>query len=344
MGIVHALLGAATVCAIALGTSSRSHAGPEAPPLTTDRIIYAEGEALWSIASDASAPRILVSLKRPASDVSRIKVAASGTAMLVTVGGVQAWADLSSRTAPTTLRPLPCRAGPDADISRDGNQVICATQVASRIAVFEMRPTLNVRIIDKQALGAMFFAGSRHVALGPQNTLVNLDTGDVLANHPPDRGMMIAPDGIRAIGAYNEGEIDVVYAFRLDGKAVKRTLMQAARVVSISSGSKWASLQQEFDACAVRVSGGQYMCWRRFEAMEVSSSARNMLLSRAGEKSGHDLFLGTIRGTSARKPAPLVQSVERAAAFWPDPAPPLSTVESSRGVREQAPANVETEQ
>lgn len=343
---MHPRIGAFTIGALILGLASTSWAAPKAPALTTDRIIYAQGEALWSIGSDVSAPTVLVELARPASDVSRIKVAASGTAMLVTIAGVHAWADLSSRTSPATLRPLPCRVGPKAtaDIAPDGNHVICATQVGRRTAVYQMRPTVNVQIIDKPPLGPGFFAGTERIGFGTDDSLTNLDTGETISLHRPDRRMMISPDGKRAIGAYDEGDIDVVYAFRLDGKAVKRTLMQAARAVSISSGSKWASLQQEVDACAVRMAGGQYMCWRRFEAMEVSSSARNMLLSRAGEKSGHDLFLGSISGTSARAPTPLVQSVERAAAFWPDPEAATADEPVNQDVRIETPASAETEQ
>lgn len=329
---LHMLLGAITVSAALLGTAKDS--GAKAPALTTDRVIYGQGNAIWSIASDGSSASVLVPLSRPASEVSRIKVSASGTAMLVTIAGVQAWVDLSSRTKPASLRPLPCAIGPDAlaDISPDGRRILCATQVPGRIAVYQMRPTIEVQIIERAALGAVFFAGDQTIGFGEKSTLIDLETGNVLADHRPDREMMISPNGARAIGAYDEGDIDVVYAFRLDGKAVKRTLMQAARAVSISTGSKWASLQQEVDACAVRMAGGQYMCWRRFEAMEVSSHARNMLLSSAGEQSGHDLFLGSISGTSARKPTPLVQSVERAAAFWPDPAALKDTEKTSTEV------------
>ncbi len=281
---------------------------------TTDRIIFAKGEALWSISSEGGSPTQLVVLPFPASAVSRIKVAASGTAMLVSIGSHHAWASLQEREP--TLHFVPCGDG-SADISPDGNQVVCTTQVGARIAVYQMRTTLDVRIVDQPASSSLFFIGDKPevVGFGKGKTLV-ADDGTTLSAHRPDRFMAVTPDGKRGIGAYDEGEIDVVYAFRIDGRAAKRTLMQAARVVSISADSKWASLQQEIDACAVRIAGGQYMCWRSYEAIDISSKARNVLLSRAGKSSGHDLFLGSISGTKASTPKPLVEAVDRAAAFW----------------------------
>ncbi|MCP4445747.1 MAG: hypothetical protein GY811_10460 [Myxococcales bacterium] len=311
----------AAVGAVLLGFALPSHSGGDAPALTSDRIIYGKGDSLWSMPSDGGLASELVTLGGSAKEVSRIKVAASGTAMLISIGGLQAWVDLSDRTAKSTLHFLPCGEGlgTSPDISADGDKVVCATQAGSRVALYQLRPKLDVDIVDRPANGPIFFAGDEHrlVGFGPGGTLVNLRDNSLLAPHRPDRSMATTANGKRAIGAFSEEDIDVVYAFRLDGKGVKRTLMQAARVVSISAGSEWASLQQEVDACGVRIAGGQYMCWRRYEAMDISSKAKSLLLSRAGEKTGHDLFLGSIRGTSARTPTPLVQSIERAAAFWP---------------------------
>ncbi len=285
-------------------------------PTTTDRIIYAQGEALWSIPSEGGSPTQVVLLPFAASKVSRIKVAASGTALLVSIGEHHAWASLRE-SQPTTLHFIPCGKG-SANISTDGDRVVCTTQVGARIAVYQMRSKLAVRIVDQPTSGPLFFAGNEQdaVGFGKSKTLVT-DKGRTLSPHQPDHFMEVTADGKRAVGAYDEGEIDVVYAFRIDGRAVKRTLMQAARVVSISANSEWACLQQEIDACAVRIAGGQYMCWRSYEAIDISSKAGNVLVSRAGKSSGHDLFLGSISGTKAGTPKPLVEAVGRAAAFWP---------------------------
>jgi len=322
--------------ALLLLSSAPAHGGAAEISTTRDRIIFAEKDALWSIPSAGGAPTLLAPLVHDASEVARIKVSASGTAMLVSVGGQHAWADLSSPTHTTTLKFLPFGGGlgTSPDISEDGNHVICGTQAGNRIAVYQLRPTLNVQILDRPAAGPVFFAGdSETVGFGDEGGLVALNNEQVLSPHRPDRSMAITPDGKRTVGGYNEGDIDVVYAFRIDGKATKRTLMEAARVVSISAGSLWACLQQEVDACAVRIAGGQYMCWRRYEGMDISSDAHNLLLSRASEKKGHDLFLGSISGTAARKPAPLVSSVERAAAFWPTPSSePATTKDESPSV------------
>ncbi len=313
---------AAAIGGLVLGASEgTSLAGGKEPPPTTDRIIYAQGSALYSIASTGGEGSLLTTLPTPASEVAKIRVAASGTAMLVSYSGIHAWADLSKRDQQAVLRPLPCAAGSQAQISGSGDQVLCPAQVGGRIAVYRMREKQSVRIIDLEAQGPVFFLGDAELPIrGLGDSIVNLETEAQLSPHKPDRHMATAPTGKRAIGGFTEGEIDVVYSFKLDGKGIKRTLMQAARPVTISADSKWASLQQEVDACAVRISGGQYMCWRRYEALDISSHAHSMLLSRAGETQGHDLFIGSVSGTSARKPTPLVQEVERAAAFWRDPA------------------------
>jgi len=150
-----------------------------------------------------------------------------------------------------------------------------------------------------------------------EEKLVDAQSGKLLSAHRPARSMAVSPNGTRAIGDYDEGDIDVVYVFKLDGRAIKRTLMQAARVITISANSTWASLQQELDACAVRITGGQYMCWRRYEAMDISSNAHSILLSRANPSAGHDLYIGSVSGTEARRPTLIATQVGAIAVFWP---------------------------
>jgi hypothetical protein len=297
------------------------------PTHTSDRIIYASDNVLWSIAIDEEKPRALVDkLPWAAKDIARIRVASNGSAMLVEARGYVGWARLTKQDAneKVTLDLLPC-SGP-AHLSPNGNEVVCATLDKQRIALYTMRPNdaRVVAIIDAKPQGPLF--------LTPQSEVIAFDEGNGLvalrpdgsrrpvSPHRPDASMTVSADGKRAVGGYREDSIDVVYSFRLDGKAVKRTLMQAARTLDTSADSKWVAMQQEVDACAVRMAGGQYMCWRRFEVLGVSKNGRSILLTRASKSKGHNLYVGAVEGTSSRKPKLLLEGVTRAAAFWPDAA------------------------
>jgi hypothetical protein len=314
--------GPAIVIAALLGLSSASAEAQPKPKVnnievTEDDVIFARGDALWSMPARGGSASPLVQLPWPAKEVAQLRTSSDGTALLVNARGFTAWAELQ-RGSEAKLRFLPC-SGP-SHISADGGRVVCGTQDTRRIAIYTLRPELSVEIIDRKASGPLFFAKDEIISFGDSGDLLAISQkGErVVASHHPQSSMAVSPDGKRAVGDYNEGSIDIVYAFRLDGRASKRTLVHAAKTLDISADSAWVAVQQEVDACAVRVVGGQYMCWRRFKARAISSRGRSLLVSRANGKK-QDLYLGAVRGTSSRKPAPLVESVDGAATFWPAP-------------------------
>lgn len=296
---------------------------------TEDEIIFARADSLWTIPASGGTPTPLLKLPWPAKDLGLLQVSSDGTALLVGGKGFTAWTAIQRGSGQARLGLLPC-SGP-SHISADGNQVVCGTQDSQRIAIYTLRPTLSVQIIDRKALGPLYFGASKSeiICFGDNDDLIALskDGERVVATHRPESSMAVSPDGKRAIGDYNEGAIHVVYAFRLDGKASKRTLVHAARSLDVSADSAWVAVQQEVDACAVRIVGGQYMCWRRYQALAISSRGHSLLISRANS-TGHDLYLGAVRGTSSRKPTPLIKAVARVATFWPSP---QSTTDSPTG-------------
>jgi hypothetical protein len=244
-------------------------------------------------------------------------VSSTGDALLLRGKGFVAWSSLSER-ANSKLRFLPC-SGP-SNISADGKRVVCGTQDSKRIAIYTLLPTLAVQIIDRKAAGPLAFAEvqSEVVSFGSNSDVIAISAeGErILSPHRPNTRMIVTPDGKRALGDYQEESINVVYTFRLDQKATKRTLVHAARAVATSADSKWGAIQQEVDACAVRLAGGQYMCWRQYKALAISSQGKSLLLSRA-QRGKNDLYLGAVTGTSSRKPTPLVEGVAATATFWP---------------------------
>lgn len=281
---------------------------------TSDRVIFSKGSALWSIEAKGGEPAKLVELPWPAEKVERMRAAANGSALLINADGFVAWTSLEN----PSLQFLPC-SGP-SEISANGDEVVCGSQDARHIVIYTLRPELAVRTILKPAPSALFFGNAPRSIVGAlADALINYTNQKQLASHRPDRALVVTPNGKRALGAYNEDGIDIVYGFRLDGKAVKRTLMHAARCVATSADSDWAAIQQDVDACAVRIVGGQYMCWRRVEALDISSAGHSLLVTRSNDSGSYDLLLGAVRGTSSVKPTPLVQGVAQEAIFWPAP-------------------------
>lgn len=283
---------------------------------STDSVIFGRENALWVVGPAGGDEAKLIDLPFPAQRVDSLKVSSSGTALLVAGNGFVGWTSLADDTV-HALRFLPC-SGP-SNLSADGKRVVCGTQDTTRIAIYTLEPKLDVIIVDRKAAGPLAFAESPDeiISLGESGDIVALSKNEsrVVAPHQPTSGMQVTPDGKRAVGAYNEGAINVVYTFRLDGKATKRTLVHAARAVGIAAGSTWAAVQQEVDACAVRIAGGQYMCWRSYQAVAISSEGHSLLVSR-NEKERLDLFLATVAGTSSKKPFALVKGVAGVATFW----------------------------
>ncbi len=309
---MHAIL--AFVLLSPLGTGTSEAKNTRAP--TLDSIIFVRDNSLWStpIAGDKTIK--LLDFPWLVENYELLHIAANGSALLIQMDGLVAWSKLDPATqSAQALKLLPC--GGPARLSSDGASVTCRTQDKERIAIYTMLPTISVRVIDKKVETELFWSGNA-VLFRDTGGLVKLqeDSESKVSNHAPSSNMQVTPKGDRVIGSYQEGDIDVVYTFKLDGKAVKRTLVQAGRVVSISADSTWAAIQQEIDACAVRVAGGQYMCWTRFEAVDISTEGRNLLLSVAGAKVGHDLYLGSVSGTKASKPNLIAEGVGTLAAFW----------------------------
>ncbi len=298
---------------LSVSLSASGEARAEEIEITSDRIIFGRDNSLFSMPAAGGDPTVLLALPWSADKVTRLRASADGSGLLVAGEGFTAWADLA---VPDSLRFLPCSGL--ADISSDGNRVVCGTQDGRNIAVYTLRPSLAVRIIAHAPTELMFFGSEPDAIVGVSgDTIVDLNTMKVLSSHRPDHSLVLTPDGQRAMGSYQEDGIDIVYGFRLDGKAVKRTLMHAASSVATSADSGWAAIQQDADACAVRIVGGQYMCWRKVEALDISSAGHSLLVASPNEGGDFDLLLGAVRGTSSVKPTPLVEHVGHAAVFWP---------------------------
>ncbi len=286
-------------------------------PLTADSIVFARDTSLFQISASGGTPSEIVKLPWQADKLSALLAAQNGSALLLQAEGFTAWLPLGS--ASPTLQYLPCTG--KAQLSASGSKVVCQTQDSNKIAVYQLRPTLEVSIVDRAPNGPVYFGETSLVCYGDNQSLVACEDSTLLSSHRPTKDMLVSYDGKRAVGAYSEGQIDVTYTFKLDGQAAKRTLIPASRPVSIAAGLGWIALQQEIDACAVRLSGGQYMCWSRYQALDVSSQGKNLLLILASKKQGHDLYISSVSGTKSLSPNAIATGVGPLAVFLPSALP-----------------------
>ncbi len=114
-----------------------------------------------------------------------------------------------------------------------------------------------------------------------------------------------------------------LYVFRLNDKAIRRRLMNDAEPRRWSRDGRWLAVQSRREgACMVRARGGQYKCWRRFEALAPSPTGDLLLLAKpvgeSADKARFDLYLGRRDGVKPERPKRLTGGVG-AAAIWATP-------------------------
>jgi hypothetical protein len=263
-----------------------------------------------------------------ASRVERVQVSSDGSALLLTVDGHHAWADLSK---PPQLHFVPC-AGP-AHLRSDGDAVTCTALGSDQTAIYTMRPKRSVAFLAVR--GVPYFQGKSSILHRQKGKLVSTETSGSsskrLTTFEPSGTLLVSPDGKRAIGVFPEDTIEIVATFSLTKKSARRTLMQAADALAFSADSSWLALQQERDACAVRAVGGQYKCWRHYRAIDVSSHGFSLLMRKSSDDDAA-LYIGEVAGPEARKPRRILDGTSGAAAFWPkgDQSAPLNDTTGGR--------------
>jgi hypothetical protein len=101
----------------------------------------------------------------------------------------------------------------------------------------------------------------------------------VVAPEAPLRGLVVAPDGIRAVGVYLappvgqpkvEAAREQLMGFPLDGSTARRRLLRDGVVVDWSWDSAWLLIQDGGKACIARAVGGEYKCWKGYTAVSIS--------------------------------------------------------------------------
>jgi hypothetical protein len=284
-------------------------------------IVFVRENALWRVSAEGGEGAVEVAALG-AETVTGLVASPAGDAVLVEFGERVGWVSLTGARA--ALRPLDCR--PPARFSPDGRYVSCtAPGTAAKIAVYAL-PTEQRSLVDVPAAQVVgFISGSRLVVADDAGIwAVPTEPGAqraLLAPHRPSGGLLIGPHGRRAVGVYpplSDHKSPGLYVFRLDGQGVRRRLLPDATAVAWSRDDRWVAVQGERSACLVRATGGQYKCWKRFQALSMSPDGTYMLMGKPSEKEGRlDLFRGERDGVRPAAPRLLERAITGPAVWIP---------------------------
>lgn len=270
-----------------LALAATAHADPDPNAL----VIYPRGAALYRSDAKGNGETLLAAI--PArSRVRALRTDAAGGVLLVDHGGKWSWMPLDGSAK--ALVELPCADGP-AQLASDGSSVLCrnAKQPAQSIIV--------QLASGKQTAVAVSPLGARLIGTGKDRRVIWADkaiwsapAGDPsqktqVAPEAPLRGLLPSPDGTRAVGVYLEEQQvgspaqkakggELLMSFALDGIGARRKGIRAGVPVEWSHDNRWVLLQDGSAACIMRVSGGQYKCWRGYTAASIAPDGSYALL------------------------------------------------------------------
>jgi hypothetical protein len=282
-----------------------------------ESIVFLRGNALWRapVSGDADA----VELTAVSGEVTRLEASPRGDAVLVELGERVAWVSLAS---PDKLNALDCKA--PARFSPDGRRISC-TGPKAQLALYAL-PGARRSLVDLPAAQVVGFAEGNRLAVADADGIWAVPVKQreqraLLAPHQPSSALSIGPRGRRAVGIYpplSDHPSPGLYVFRLDGKGVRRRLLPDAAPVAWSGDDRWVAVQREKSACLVRAAGGEYKCWKRYQALSVSPDGSHVLLSKPADKDNQiDLYRGDLDGVRPTAPRLLVRAVTGPAVWVP---------------------------
>jgi len=275
------------VVALAAALAPARAAGPE--PL--GRVVFARGDALWLTDGRGKGPAIEVAkLPAPASQVRVLRTDAAGDKLLVEVAGAWLWAPVPTDGTATTLKPLPCGAGP-ARLSPGGDCVVCAGTDGQALLVrlddgktFRRPLPGTTALAERAGARSLVWIADGAIHAAP---ITDRTQAKVVAPTAPSRGLVVSPDGTRAVGIYRAPPAgmprateprDQLMSFALDGTAAQRRLIRDGVALDWSWDGRWLLVQDGAKACVVRAVGGEYKCWKGFTAVGLAPDGAWVLM------------------------------------------------------------------
>ena len=216
-----------------------ANAAPPDDPLSHVTIIYARGGSLYK--SDARGKNEVELATLPAkATVRALRTDAGGKILLVDLAGKWSWLPLDGTAK--ALADLPCADGP-AQLAEDAACVLCRAASGGQSIIINLAS-------GKQTPIAIPAPGARIAGTGKDRKLVWADSGGVwtsppgapqqkkqVAPQPPLKYFTPSPDGLRAVGVYQDEvyagprkkqPAEVLEGFQLDGQAVRRRAFATA--------------------------------------------------------------------------------------------------------------------
>ena len=308
-------LAVAIVVALALtGT-----AAPAAVAEEGGSIVFGRGKSLWRAPVGDGKPEEIATLGFRARTITALDASRDGRSLLVSAGEKHYFVRIDDGGP----KPVELACSGRATLSGDGRCVLCQDK-DGKITLTRLHPTtaaLELPISGQLAtmLGSRV---DRVVAVTERGiesfTVSRKPKRELMAKQKPERDLLVAPNGKRAIAAFADGEertrgepIYSIYQFVLDGNGTRRKLVADATAVRWSRDSKWVLAVGPRQTCVARARGGQYRCWRGFEAADLSPDGSEALLIK-----GSTLYRASLGGARSARPKPLVPRVAGKAALW----------------------------
>ncbi|MBL8625552.1 MAG: hypothetical protein JNK64_29845 [Myxococcales bacterium] len=291
----------ALVVAAVLAVPALAHAGAKDPD---GRVVFARGTSLWLTDGRGKATATAIAtLPGPAADVQMIRTDAAGTTLLVELAGAWWTAPMPAPGATTTLTKLGCGAGA-ARLSLGGDCVVCASATGKTLLIrladgkqfTRDAPGATVHLAEKDGARSLVWSDGGAVRAAP---ITDRKQVKVVAPEAPLRGLVVSPDGTRAVGTYlapppgppkGEAAREYLMGFPLDGSTARRRLIRDGVVIDWSWDSAWLLIQDGGKACIARAVGGEYKCWKGYTAVSISpDGAWGLVLGpRDGAAGGDD--------------------------------------------------------
>jgi hypothetical protein len=329
------LVGLGAALAGAIGLAAPSAARADADEFDGASVIFARGASLYRVDPRGKGETEVAQLPSRTT-VRALRSDARGTVLLADLAGAWAWMPLDGSTK--TLADLPCGDGPAA-LADDGSAVLCRSPRQPRQSILvELGPAASrVTALDIPP-GAAGLVGS-----GAERKLVWADQAGVwtapaadprrrtrAALDAPLRGFLPSPDGTRAIAVYadqvfadlhHKRSAEVLMTLQLDGQGARRKAIRDGVAVEWSHDASWLLVQDGASTCIMRVSGGQYKCWRGLTAASLSADGRWALALGNRDGSRQTTARSGRSGKSAKSAAKPAPRPARPAARPPRPTP-----------------------
>lgn len=280
------------------------------------RLVFAREGSLMQVELSGRGLRRIATLPQPRT-IAKLAASSSGVVVVRDDLGSWYWVDRWQRRP--SFAPLPCTV--DVTLAPSGRIVVCSG--SPRAVQIHEPATGAVKMIPGNVLQPNFRDHhERELVAASDGKLWAISLADwsarrLLVPHAPTGGLLVAPDGSRAVGRYPDDGHQRVFSFRIDGKGARRRLMRDARPVAWSADSKWLLIEAKNMACIVRAVGGQFKCWRGYRAVAISGDGRTAIVARADKTSRKrmHLYKASLNGPNVGTPTPLAPNGSAAGAW-----------------------------